>query len=91
MQFDWDPEKTQKNFAKHEVSFDEASTVFGNPPAITIDDPDRSLGEQRCLTAGLSRGQRLIIVAHTDREGRVRIISAREVTPRERRQYEYGE
>lgn len=91
MQFEWDPEKAQKNLAKHGVSFDEASSVFGDPLAVTIDDPDRSHEEQRFLTTGLSRGQRVIIVAHTDREGRVRIMSAREVTPRERRQYESGE
>jgi uncharacterized protein len=88
VQFEWDPDKAQKNFANHGVSFDEAATVFGDPLAVTIDDPDHSHDEQRFLTTGLSKSQRSIIVAHTDREGRVRIISAREVTPRERNQYE---
>jgi uncharacterized protein len=88
---DWDPEKARKNLANHGVAFDEASTVFGDPLAITIDDPDHSQDEQRFPTTGLSSRQRLIIVAHTDRQGRVRIITAREVTMRERTQYESGE
>ena len=89
MQFEWDPEKAQKNLTKHGVSFDEAATVWADPLAVTIDDPDHSHQEQRFLA--LSKHQRLIIVAHMDREERVRIITAREVTPRERSQYESGE
>jgi len=89
--FEWDPEKAHKNLAKHAVSFDEAATVFGDPLAVTIDDPDHSQEEQRFFTTGLSRRQRLLIVAHTDRQGRVRIITAREVTATEREQYESGE
>ena len=91
MQFEWDAEKAGRNFVKHGVSFDEAATVFGDPLAVTINDPDHSHQEQRFLTTGLSKRRRLIIVAHTDREGRVRIISSREVTARERSQYESGE
>ena len=87
MQFEWDPEKDQQNQANHRVSFDEASTVFGDPLAITIDDPDHSSDENRMLTTGYSDRQRLIIVAHTDREERIRIISAREVTAAERHDY----
>ena len=87
MQFEWDPEKDQQNQFKHQVSFDEASTVFGDPLAITIDDPDHSSDENRVLTTGHSDRQRLIIVAHTDRDERIRIISAREVTAAERRDY----
>ena len=85
MQFEWHPEKARKNLIKHGISFDEASTVFGDPLAVTIDDPDHSPEERRLLTTGLSPRQRLIIVAHTDREGRVRIFSARDVTPEERK------
>jgi uncharacterized DUF497 family protein len=88
MQFEWDPEKDQENQAKHRVSFDEASTVFGDPLAITIVDPDHSVDEKRMLTTGHSDRQRLIIVAHTDRDERIRIISARDVTAAERRNYE---
>ena len=91
MRFEWDPEKARSNLTKHGVSFDEAATVFGDPLAVTIHDPDHSLQEQRFLTTGLSKIQRLLIVAHTDREGRVRMINAREVTPTERSQYESAE
>ena len=90
MQFEWNTEKAHKNLVKHGISFDEAATVFGDPLAVTINDPDHSQEERRLLTTGLSQHKRLIIVAHTDREGRVRIFSAREVTPAERNQYESG-
>jgi hypothetical protein len=56
-----------------------------------IDDPDHSFEEPRLLTTGLSQRQRLMIVAHTDRDGQIRIYSARDVTPTERKQYESGE
>lgn len=88
MDFEWDPDKDVVNQRKHGVTLDEASTVLGDPLALTIDDPDHSVDEQRFLTTGISTSQRLIIVAHTDREDRIRIISAREVTAGERRTYE---
>ena len=88
MQFEWDPEKDQENQDKHGVSFDEASTAFGDMFALTIDDPDHSPEENRFLTTGYSNRQRLIIVAHTDRDERVRLISARDVTATERHVYE---
>jgi len=69
VQFEWHPEKAQKNLIKHGISFDEAATVFGDPLAVTIDDPDHSQEERRLLTTGLSPRQRLIIVAHTDEMG----------------------
>ena len=84
MQFEWDPEKDRQNWAQHGVSFDEASTVFGDPFAVTIDDPDHSSEEYRLLTTGYSNQQRLIIVAHTDRDERIRIISARDVAAERR-------
>ena len=90
MEFEWDPVKAQNNLTKHGVSFDEAATVFGDPLAVTIDDPDHSQDEQRFLTTGLSKRQRLVILAHADRGGRVRMITAREATPAERKQYESG-
>lgn len=62
MQFEWDPAKDQQNQSKHGVSFDEASAVFGDPLAITIDDPDHSSDENRMRTTGHSDRQRLIIV-----------------------------
>lgn len=88
MQFEWDSKKAVDNLAKHGVSFDEASTVFGDPLALTIDDSDHSVGEYRFVTIGLSDRQRFIVVVSTDREDRVRIISAREATREERNQYE---
>lgn len=70
------------------ATLDEASTVFGDPWAVTIDDPDHSVNEFRFITMGYSRDQRLLVVVHTEREDRIRIISAREPTRREREQYE---
>jgi len=90
VQFEWHPEKAHNNLIKPGISFDEAATVFGDPLAVTIDDPDHSLEEPRLLT-GLSQRQRLMIVAHTERDGRIRIFSARDVTTAEREQYESGE
>ena len=88
MQFEWDPDKAVANVKNHGVSFDEASGIFGDPLATTIDDPDHSTDEWRFLTMGYTKNQRLIVVSHTEREGRIRIISAREPTQREREQYE---
>jgi uncharacterized DUF497 family protein len=88
MEFEWDAEKDHLNQDKHGVSFDEASTVFGDPFALTIDDPDHSVEENQFLTTGYSERQRLLIVAHVDRDERIRIINARDVTATERRTYE---
>jgi uncharacterized DUF497 family protein len=86
--YEWDPEKDRTNQQKHGVSFAEASTVFLDPLAATVEDPRYSVGEYRYLTTGYTLSDRLVTVAHTDRGERIRIITAREVTPRERRQYE---
>ncbi len=88
MQFDWDPNKAAGNEAKHGVSFEEAATVFGDPLSDTYDDPDHSLDERRLLIIGTSEQGRLLIVSHTDDGQTVRIISAREVTRKERKFYE---
>ena len=88
MRFEWDAKKAAANFSKHHVSFEEASTVFSDPLALTIDDPDHSIEERRFLTTGRSEHHRLTIVAHTYREGIIRIINARRVTSNERKQYE---
>jgi uncharacterized DUF497 family protein len=90
MKFEWDEAKAAANQRKHSVSFHEASTIFGDPLAITFDDPDHSIGEQRYLTFGLSRLNRLLVVAHTERTDRIRIISARVATRQEKRIYEEG-
>ena len=88
MEFEWDPAKATRNLAKHGVSFDEASTVFGDPLAGTIVDPRHSMDETRFVTIGYSTSRRLLVVAHVDRGEAVRIISARRATRRERIRYE---
>lgn len=90
MTFQWNLDKASSNIKKHGVSFEEAVTVFGDPLAITISDPDHSVGEFRFLTTGRSRLQRLLVVSHTEREGEVRLISARLATRQEKRNYESG-
>jgi len=91
VQFEWDEEKAAENLAKHGVSFPDASTVFGDPLATTIIDPDHSDDEERWLTTGRSRDDDTIVVWHTDREEVTRIIGARRATRAERRTYESGE
>jgi uncharacterized DUF497 family protein len=86
--FEWDPNKAARNLRKHGVTFEEAATVFRDDLSVTVPDPDHSIGEERLITVGVSSQNRLLIVAHADRGDRIRIISARELTPRERRQYE---
>ena len=88
MDFEWDPEKEKTNIAKHGVSFGEAMTVFGDPLELTIADPDHSEAEFRFVSIGLSSAGQLLVVAYTERGDRTRIISARPVTAKERKQYE---
>ncbi|MBI3947796.1 MAG: BrnT family toxin [Armatimonadetes bacterium] len=90
MEFEWDDRKAASNLRKHGVGFEEAGTVFGDPMAITFADPDHSVGELRFITFGFSSSQRLLVIAHTDRGQRMRLISARTATRRERRLYEKG-
>ena len=90
-QFEWDEDKARSNARDHRVTFDEAVTVFRDPLASTIPDPDHSLGEERYLTVGLSTQGRLLVVSYTERQGRFHLISCRTATRRERRTYEEGE
>ncbi|MDQ1354190.1 MAG: uncharacterized protein QG657_4499 [Acidobacteriota bacterium] len=90
MEFEWDPRKAAANIRKHNVSIQEAVTIFGDPLAITFEDPDHSLNEKRYITFGLSQQNRLLIVSHTERGDRTRIINARLLTRKERRIYEKG-
>ena len=85
MEFDWDDEKAAINLADHKVSFDEAKTVFDDPLYIDFYDPDHSYDEHRYLLIGESQQGRLLIVSYTERGDLTRLISAREVTPAERR------
>lgn len=86
--FEWDPAKAASNLKDHGISFDEATTVFGDLLALNMRDPDHSEGEQRFLVLGMSSRSRLLVVAYAERPPHTRLISARLVTPKERRQYE---
>ena len=89
MQFEWDKEKAATNLKKHGVSFEEAETVFGDLLARIFDDEEHSFGERRNGIVGHSIQKRILIKSFTERENdTIRIISARETTPRERRKYE---
>jgi len=90
MQFEWDPKKARANLRKHGVSFDEAATVFLDDLSLTGDDPDHSVSEERYVTFGVSNAGRLLVVAHTERGDRTRVISARPATRSERKLYEEG-
>ena len=88
MEFECDPEKAAENLRKHGVTFTEGLTIFGDPLEVMIPDPDHSEGELRFLSLGRSAARRLPVVSYTERGTRIRIISAREATPKERREYE---
>lgn len=90
MEFEWDPDKAVRNVDKHGVTFPDAATVFGDPLAMTYFDPDHSDDEDRFLTFGHSSSGELLVVSHTDRKDRIRIISARRATRHERKAYEEG-
>ena len=91
MEAEWDQDKAGANELKHGVTFEEAATVFDDPLALTGYDPDHSSEEDRFLTMGTSVAGRLLVVSHTDRDDRVRIISARTAARRERKDYEDGD
>ncbi len=90
MHFEWDRAKAEDNIAKHGVSFGETTTALRDPLSTTGVDPDHSFGEERFITFGVSTRGRLLVVAHTDHEDIIRIISAREATRTEREIYEEG-
>lgn len=86
--YEWDASKAASNVRKHGVSFEAAASVFRDPLALTFDDPDHSIDEHREITIGHTKRQELVFVSHVEREGSLRIISARRATRSERRQYE---
>ena len=89
MIYEWDPNKADENLKRHKVSFDEATSVFTDPFALTFDDPDHSQEERRYVTTGTSSKQRIVFLAHVDRgEDQVRIISARPATATEAHAYQ---
>lgn len=90
MDFQWDSAKARKNLRKHGVTFEEAASIFYDPLAVTGVDPDHSEDEERMVTFGRSPTGQLLVVAHTERDDAIRIISARVATQHERRIYEEG-
>lgn len=90
MKFEWDEEKAELNLRKHDVDFDEAATVFDDLFYVDFYDPKHSIEEHRFLMIGESNRQRLLIISYVERNDKIRIISARELTAQERRNYEHG-
>jgi hypothetical protein len=86
--FEWDRTKAESNRRRHGVTFDEGSTVFGDPLAMLMPDPDHSAEEERHLLLGLSNRRRLLVVAFAERPPRTRLISVRRAARHERRNYE---
>ena len=85
--FEWDADKANRNVEKHDVSFEEAATVFEDPMFITFIDDEHSVDEERYITIGLSRRGRLLLLAHADHNDTIRIISARRATQKEEQFY----
>ncbi|WP_310429924.1 BrnT family toxin [Chamaesiphon sp. VAR_48_metabat_135_sub] len=88
MSFEWDEEKAKSNISTHDVSFDEATSVFEDPLFLTFADPEHSIQEQRFVIMGESARGRLLVVSYTERADATRLISARQVTRKERKAYE---
>lgn len=87
MHYEWDPDKADANLFKHGIDFADAVGVFEDPFALTQEDP-HSYAESRFLTLGLDSLGRLVVVVYTHRNHRIRLISARKATTKERKTYE---
>jgi uncharacterized DUF497 family protein len=90
VQFEWDPAKAAANLKRHRVSFHEAAAILDDPLSTTFPDEAHSEEEARFVTIGVSRRETILVVAHTERNDTIRIISARQATRREREFYEQG-
>ena len=88
LNFEWGENKAKSNLAKHNLSFAEATTVFGDPMSLTIPDPAHSQTEDRFIIIGSSHRGKLLVVVHTERGDNIRIISARRASKKERTNYE---
>lgn len=88
MDFGWDETKAKSNIKKHGVSFDEAAGVFGDEHSSCVQDPDHSYDEERYLLFGVSPKGNYLVISFTERGNKIRIISARHMTRRERMAYE---
>jgi hypothetical protein len=80
--------KADANRRKHGVTFEEAATVFGDPLAMQMPDPDHSIEEERYILLGISESARILVVAFAERPPSTRLISARRATRQERKRYE---
>jgi len=87
LEFEWDKAKAEANFRRHGVSFDLARAVFRDPFAIERLDDREEHGEDRFVIVGAAEGKALLFVAYTEREERIRIISARRATQNEQDDY----
>ena len=90
LRIEWSPRRNRANILKHGVDFEEAKSVFDDPLQLTVSDPDHSIDEKRYVTVGMSDRNRLLIMAHTIEDDRIRIITARRPTRSERKDYEEG-
>jgi uncharacterized DUF497 family protein len=88
--FEWDQRKAASNTRRHGVSFEEALTVFANQLARIFDAEDQPVEERREIIIGHSLQGHLLVISFTEREGAIRIISARKATKNERKDYEEG-
>jgi uncharacterized protein len=91
MEFDWDSKKAAANLKKHGLSFQEAATMFGDPMAYMVADPNHSEDEDRYVSIGYTETGRLVVVSHTEHEGVTRIISPRKANRKERKSHEEGQ
>lgn len=90
LEFEWDEAKARENLKKHRVGFDEGKTIFNDPFLLTFPDIYNSGAEERYVNVGLSFRDRVLVLIHTEKQGRTRIISCRKASLRERRHYEEG-
>lgn len=88
--FEWDEAKAKANFQKHKVSFEEGKTIFNDPFLFTFPDDEHSANEERYINIGLSANGRILVLTHTERKDKIRIISCRKATMSERKFYEEG-
>ncbi len=87
MNFEWDSAKSQSNFDKHGIRLEETAQIFLGPTLTSIDDR-QDYGEIREISIGQLRGLAILVVVHTDRDGVIRLISARRAKAREREKYD---
>jgi len=88
--FEWDEVKSKANLQKHKVSFEEGKTIFNDPFLFTFPDEKHSANEDRFINIGLSAKSRILVLTHTEQQDKIRIISCRKATARERKFYEEG-